>query len=275
MNNRLTLSYINDLQLHSKIEPYSCISSEFKSNISEKIKKCLMVHHHNRDVIFSSFIAGSNDYVLITKQDDILYWSYVVNTPDNTTTTHFTTPLIDTGDNYKVYYRLDTNLLPEALQTLVQEHNNNTSKTDLFVHRVILALLCDISGLQVHHIVYNPYNENGENERPETVLNVDYLLPCTEDFHQKILHRYIDTCIDKEDITRLSSESVQCQKAFYKYIYGDLHSSLAYKTAQNITDILTSYKEGVPTDNTCQKHNISKPTYFKIIKQLRSLIHWV
>ena len=234
-----------------------------------------MVHHHNRDVIFSSFIAGSNDYVLITKQDDILYWSYVVNTPDNTTTTHFTTPLIDTGDNYKVYYRIDTNLLPEAIQTLVQENNNNTSKTDLFAHRVILALLCNISGLQVHHIVYNPYNENAENERPETVLNVAYLLPCTEDFHKKILHRYIDTCIDNEDITRLSSESVQCQKAFYSHLFGGLHSSLAYKTTENITDILKAYKNGVPTSETCQKHNISKPTYFKIIKQLRSLTHWI
>ena len=73
MNNRLTQSYINDLQLHSKIEPYSCISSEFKSHISEKIKNCLMVHHSNRAVIFSGFIAGSNDYALITKQNDMLY----------------------------------------------------------------------------------------------------------------------------------------------------------------------------------------------------------
>lgn len=270
--------YIEDIERHSDITQNTRTAPIFENHIADRIKKYLIEYQNiTSEIIFFGFITDTIfDYVLITQNDTLLTLYYLPNAELEALKV-IELSLNDTGDNYKKYFNLDIEALPENLKNIIQTHNNRTSKSVLTAHRVITALRYNISGLDVHHIVLSRFNPNGTLKRLKQSLNINELLPCTNDFHLEILHNYVNDCIEPEDVQNLTDIGFECLNELENYVYNiNANSVKNYKNDPAIIEsILKDYAHGLTHLCIAEKYDISRPTVARILNEYEILTDWV
>lgn len=275
---KITNIYIEDIERHSDITQNTRTAPIFENYIADRIKNFLIESQNiTSEIIFSGFITDTNfDYVLITQSDTLLTLYYLPNAELEALKV-IELSLNDTGDKFKQYFNLDIDFLPENLKSIVQKNNNNTSKTVLTAHRVITALKYNISSLDVHHIILTRYNPHGTLERLKQSLNIDELLPCTNDFHLEILHNYVNDCIEPEDVQHLTAIGFECLNELENYVNNiNANSVKSYKNNPVIIEsILKDYVNGLSHVCIAEKYSISRPTVARILNDYEILSDWV
>lgn len=270
--------YMEDIERHSDITQNARTAPIFEKYIADKIQSYLIESQNiTSEIIFSGFITDTIfDYVLITQNDTLLTLYYLPNAELEALKV-IELSLNDTGDKYKQYFNLDIDFLPENVKRIIQKHNNNTYKTVLTAHRVITALRYNISGLDVHHIVLSRFNPHGTLERLKQSLNINELLPCTNDFHLEILHNYVNDCIEPEDVQNLTGIGFECLNELENYVYNINADSIKhYKTNPAIIEsILKDYVNGLSHVCIAEKYSISRPTVARILNDYEILSDWV
>lgn len=268
---KLKNSYLADLK-HSNIKKSNSINIAFEKEIANTILKSLAL---TNEILFAGFVNQDFDFVAVERTDTKHITVYFAPFADLNLLHITRLHLYDSGDKFKSYYKIELDSLPTKLQTLVRQHNSYTTKKYLIAHRFITSLVCNISGLEVHHLYLSRFNPAGKLERLEQSINSADLLPVTPEYHRRLhnLAQDLNEFEQKEYI----AEMYTLKTVLHYYIFGSDNSKIVHRSDPELIKELLQKSKTNSILNLSVKYKaiLSYSTIHKICTYYTHLKKWV
>lgn len=268
--------YKSDLDLHSNIKPLDdVINYEFEKEIERNIVDYLRkkAKYKGYNTLYAGFINRNFDTVLLEEMNDEMLILTAINMDTKEVTTTCLEREIYNKNHFINYTKTRISKLPDWLKSIIQERNTETYMYSIFTHRLVTSLCYDINNLVIHHIEY--FKEEVDLNKKNVNDSIDYLLPVTKSFHDKIIHNIDYELMTDKDRQDLIKKGYELKNVFNEYI--EPKKNWNAPSTDCIKRVLTKHlKEGRSINLLAEDYNNpSKNTIIKIVKKYKDLVNFI
>ncbi len=255
------------LRAYSRITPKNALSKEFESWAGLELSK-LLRQNNDSVLLFNDFVDEQMNYVLVEQENDkaVIVTTFEAKTKE-----------VKSFECY-LYYRRNSKRPYQMVglkkgfpiwlwNTLEINDGYNIYRNELSLHRLIMALFCNISALDVHHI--KDYHMTEEELKTKIDNSFSSLLPCIERFHLDVFH----SCgfgKDRELTDEIAKKYIEIglllKKDLMDYVKRDYKKP--WNNIQSVIETLESYRKGESMEKLANSSNKLTPS----INTLRKLI---
>ena len=273
--------YKSDLELHSNIKPLEdVINYEFEKEVEKSIVEYLRkkAKYKGCNTLYAGFINRNFDTVLLEEMNDDMLILTSINMSTKEVKTTCLKREIDNKNPFINYTKTRISNLPDWLKSIIQERNTETYMYSIFTYRLVMSLCYDIKNLVIHHIEY--FKDENNSNKKNVNDSIEYLLPVTKSFHNKIIHNIDYDLLTDKDKQNLIQKGYELKKVFNEFV--EPKKNWNAPSIDCIKRVLTKHlKENVsikalsddynnPSKNTIIKIPI-KPNSSDIIENIKSV----